>query len=734
MGLDFLSGLSGISTLMGLENLAKKPTESATPTSDSPTSSSSTPSGGLTTITGPGGKKIVVDQSSSDQIYKNLQDQYNLRNSEFADWQNRMMAARAAAIPNLHGESSNAQLALRQQQETERKDRLAMLMDMAAMKGSQAQQNLLRNSLSGGPNISQGVGTIGDQTQNVVSGGAASVIPPYAQKQINDMVNAGDIDAALKLKNEIIQKAAEKRQDFENNAESLKQQTYWIVDPITHEGHEETLTPKEYRALTENPKNPLYNPVAPPVPVSAPTNKPELKNDDVLQTVKKGIFGQESSSGLNPKPSVNGALGPMQITPATWETYVNRGIIPKEWDINSPNQNKQAGEKIVDYLYNQYNGDVDKTLAAYHGGEGAVDKTGAIKLNTPDGLGVTNAQYISDVRNKAGLNKTEIVTDDVLKNLPKDVQDKLDNVKTEDEHNAILNNYKASLVPTTQFTGQNVKVASADNKPMTYSEYKNQLEVEKQKKLANIQVKKTSDIKNVENAATDLKKINDIALKADDTAEAANSIINLASNPKKQRLFAPQNQDTKAASILNATSGVRGVGKIAENLITKNPQTGIYSPQDIAERNIIQSNATKLGIDYANQAFSGTRMTNGFTKLAQEAKGVGADIPWQTNYINAVAIREKAQFNKAAAKDYYNYQKENLDKNNFVTFTDYVNTDRFKKLEDATHERLVKQFPSYFKPSDERPDSGVHLLNTPAGENNVSNKYESSWDKYKVKR
>ena len=78
MGLDFLSGLSGISTLMGLENLAKKPTESATPTSDSPTSSSSTPSGGLTTITGPGGKKIVVDQSSSDQIYKNLQDQYNL--------------------------------------------------------------------------------------------------------------------------------------------------------------------------------------------------------------------------------------------------------------------------------------------------------------------------------------------------------------------------------------------------------------------------------------------------------------------------------------------------------------------------------------------------------------------------------------------------------------------------------------------------------------------------------
>ena len=207
MGLDFLSGLSGISTLMGLENLAKKPTESATPTSDSPTSSSSTPSGGLTTITGPGGKKIVVDQSSSDQIYKNLQDQYNLRNSEFADWQNRMMAARAAAIPNLHGESSNAQLALRQQQETERKDRLAMLMDMAAMKGSQAQQNLLRTSLAGSMISNTGAGVSGTGGAGTSQTGYA--IPDYIQKQILDLANAGDVDAAIKLRDEY-QKPAEK--------------------------------------------------------------------------------------------------------------------------------------------------------------------------------------------------------------------------------------------------------------------------------------------------------------------------------------------------------------------------------------------------------------------------------------------------------------------------------------------------------------------------------------------
>ena len=211
MALDFLSGLSGIGTLMSLENLTKKPTESAPSTSDSITSSSSTPSGGLTTITGPGGKKIVVDQSSSDQIYKNLQDQYNLRNNEFTDWQNRMQAARAAAIPNLHGEASNAQLALRQQQEAERKDRLAMLVDMMAMKGSQAQQNQLRTALEKSmlPDTSIGAGATGATGAGAGTSQTGYVIPGYIQKQILDLANAGDVDAAIKLRDEY-QKPAEK--------------------------------------------------------------------------------------------------------------------------------------------------------------------------------------------------------------------------------------------------------------------------------------------------------------------------------------------------------------------------------------------------------------------------------------------------------------------------------------------------------------------------------------------
>ena len=125
-----------------------------------------------------------------------------------------------------------------------------------------------------------------------------------------------------------------------------------------------------------------------------------------MPKLKQAVFGTESSAGKadTSKPGIQGAIGPMQVTSETFDTFKNRGIIPKDYDVNNPEQNKDAGEKILDYYFKQYNGDVDKTLAAYHGGEGAINKDGTINLERKDALGTTIGDYIA--RNKKAMGLT----------------------------------------------------------------------------------------------------------------------------------------------------------------------------------------------------------------------------------------------------------------------------------------------------------------------------------------
>lgn len=123
-----------------------------------------------------------------------------------------------------------------------------------------------------------------------------------------------------------------------------------------------------------------------------------------LAQIQSSVFQTESSSGRadTTKPSIQGAVGPMQITPDTWKTNTDRGVIPKGLDINNPQHNKLAGDKILEYYYNKYNGDVDKTLAAYHGGEGAIKPDGTIDRNRKDANGVTIGQYIDKNKTQIG--------------------------------------------------------------------------------------------------------------------------------------------------------------------------------------------------------------------------------------------------------------------------------------------------------------------------------------------
>jgi len=72
--------------------------------------------------------------------------------------------------------------------------------------------------------------------------------------------------------------------------------------------------------------------------------------------------------------SPKGACGLMQLLPGT----ARRFGVTKKKDLFDPKKNLEAGVKYLKWLTNRFGGDVQKTLAAYNAGEGAVDRFGGI--------------------------------------------------------------------------------------------------------------------------------------------------------------------------------------------------------------------------------------------------------------------------------------------------------------------------------------------------------------------
>ena len=338
--------------------------------------------------------KIALDPTQTGEILRNMQAMINERTGPLSQLNRGLERAAAWTVPNTEGLKTQALNTVGTKQAAEDQSLFNMRTQMAAYKAAQAQAERFKQQA--GQQIGAGTPTAGGKIN------AEAQMPPQIRQALQNAMAQNDEAGYNKIYNAWAQKQAEV---YANP--SMDEPKIPVVENVNGQFVRRMVSARQYR---ENPDKYQDTPETQSAvqAVAAPAAAPV--SGDVLPKLKQAVFGTESSGGKadTSKPGIQGAIGPMQVTPDTWDTNVARGIIPKEFDINNPAQNKAAGEKILDYYYKQYNGDVDKTLATYHGGEGAINKDGSINLDRRDKLGTSIGEYIA--KNKSAMGVTPVQT------------------------------------------------------------------------------------------------------------------------------------------------------------------------------------------------------------------------------------------------------------------------------------------------------------------------------------
>jgi hypothetical protein len=107
------------------------------------------------------------------------------------------------------------------------------------------------------------------------------------------------------------------------------------------------------------------------------------------------ILQQESINNDDVETSVDGAVGPGQITPDTFKMYAKEGE-----DIKNAADNRAVSKRIIEDYMGRYNNDVRRAFVGYFSGTGNVAEAGSEtpwKEDRADGNGKRVSEYVSDV-------------------------------------------------------------------------------------------------------------------------------------------------------------------------------------------------------------------------------------------------------------------------------------------------------------------------------------------------
>lgn len=187
------------------------------------------------------------------------------------------------------------------------------------------------------------------------------------------------------------------------------------------------------------------------------------------------------------------------------------------------------------------------------------------------------------------------------------------------------------------------------------------------------------------------------ARKAPEVIKTADRVIGHALENPKEFGYAHQQENKPLAVAAN----IPGVGAIVE----KAAPALFGSSGESARRTQTDTDANKLGLDFASQMFSGTgaRLGVGLEQMAANAKGVGTQFPASTNALNANLVKVAAQKAQDIAKLWDKWAPQNGGVN--ADGNKFVQTPEYHKLEEEWDKRLVefdkelaKKFPDVYQP------------------------------------
>ena len=186
------------------------------------------------------------------------------------------------------------------------------------------------------------------------------------------------------------------------------------------------------------------------------------------------------------------------------------------------------------------------------------------------------------------------------------------------------------------------------------------------------------------------------ARKAPEVIKTAERVISHAMTKPSEFGYGYQQENP----VLAGAANIPGVGAIVE----KAAPALFGAKGEPARRTQTDTDANKLGLDFASQMFSGTgaRLGVGLEQMAANAKGVGTQFPASTNALNANLVKVAAEKAQDIAKLWDKWSAQNGGTN--ADANRFVQTPEYQKLEENWDKRLVefdnelkKKFPDVYQ-------------------------------------
>ena len=206
--------------------------------------------------------------------------------------------------------------------------------------------------------------------------------------------------------------------------------------------------------------------------------------------------------------------------------------------------------------------------------------------------------------------------------------------------------------------------------------------------------------KSEEAAGERLAKMRELAESARTTKPTAQTVIDIAENPRLNKVMGfAHGTDSIATGLTTVGDFIPGVG-------ADKTEKALYSNYlNDTERKAykdVQSASQKLGIDFAADVFKGARMGIGLEKMAMGAKGIGTEMPAAVNRQNAALIRDAADFQQQKNEMFEKWAEKNGGE--FADFNKFEVSPEYLAFSKKAEQHFLNTYKGIVKPLTAGPD------------------------------